>query len=121
MMFTNWLATTRILQMNFFGNDPQTLEGHALAEYVRWNELAAVDELMEALHEVNWKPWGKHDGGFKDRDAFVGELVDVLHFIANQLVAAKCSDQELSERYEQKQQKNRERMASGTYVGKNGA
>lgn len=118
-MFEDWLMTTRVLQRQSFGRDPAMLEGAELAEYVRWNTLAANDELMEALHEVDWKPWTVTEDGFRNRDAFVGELVDVLHFVANMLVSANCSDEELSERYRAKQQKNRERMASKTYDGKN--
>lgn len=118
-MFDDWLMTTRVLQRMSFGTDPASLEGKQLAEYVRWNMLAANDELMEALHEVDWKPWTVTEDGFRNRDAFVGELVDVLHFVANMLVAANCSDQELSDAYRAKQDKNRARMASKTYDGRN--
>lgn len=116
-MFDEWLLSTQILQRQSFGVDPATLEGAELAEYIRWNQLAAIDELMEALHEVDWKPWTVTEDGFRNRDAFVGELVDVLHFVANMLVAAKCSDEELTDRYAEKQDKNRARMASKTYDG----
>lgn len=119
-MFEDWLLTTRVLQRQSFGRDPATLEGADAAEYVRWNTLAAVDELMEALHEVDWKPWTVTEDGIRDRDAFVDELVDVMHFVGNMLVAARCSDKELTQRYEAKQQKNRDRMASGTYVSQHG-
>ena len=116
-MFDEWLLSTRVLQRQSFGRDPALLEGADVAEYIRWNTLAANDELMEALHEVDWKPWTVTEDGIRNRDAFVGELVDVLHFVANMLVAAKCTDAELSALYAAKQQKNRERMASKTYDG----
>lgn len=116
-MFNEWLMSTRVLQRQSFGADPANLEGEELVEYLRWNALACTDEQHEALAEVHWKPWGKAEPGFKNRDAFVDELVDVLHFVANQLVAARCSDKELTQRYEAKQAKNRARMASGTYHG----
>jgi hypothetical protein len=74
MMFQDWLASTRTLQIKSFG-----------------------------------------EREFISRNKFVEELVDVLHFVANQLVAAGCGDDELSERYAEKQQINRDRMASGTY------
>jgi hypothetical protein len=117
MMFETWLSSTRELQIQSFGGDPAALEGEELVEYIRWNMLAAIDELMEALHEVHWKPWAKGERGFRNRDAFVNEIVDLLHFSSNCLVAAKCSDDELSARYALKQQTNRARMASGTYDG----
>jgi len=116
-MFDEWLLSTQILQRQSFGKDPAALEGAELAEYIRWNQLAAIDELMEALHEVDWKPWTVTENGFLNRDAFVGEMVDVLHFAANMLVAANCSDEELTDRYRAKQEKNRARMASKSYTG----
>lgn len=118
-MFDEWLLSTRVLQRQSFGRDPALLEGAPLADYVRWNTLAAHAELTEALDEVDWKPWTVTEDGFRNRDAFVGELVDVLHFVANMLVAARCTDAELTERYEAKQQKNRDRMASKSYTGLN--
>lgn len=118
-MFDEWLLSTRVLQRQSFGRDPAMLEGAELAEYVRWNTLAAHAELTEALEEVDWKPWTVTEDGFRNRDAFVVELVDVMHFVANMLVAAKCSDAELTRIYEAKQQKNRDRMASKAYDGRN--
>lgn len=118
-MFNDWLMTTRVLQRQSFGVDPATLEGAELAAYIRWNVLAAIDELMEMLHEVDWKPWTVTEDGIRNPQAFRGEGVDVLHFVANLLVAGRCTDAELSALYEAKQQTNRKRMASGTYDGKN--
>lgn len=116
-MFNDWLASTQELQRMSFGTDPATLEGGDAAEYIRWNSLAAVDELMEALHEVDWKPWTVTEDGIRNRDDFAEELVDAMHFIANMLVCAGVTDEELSEIYRGKQQKNRDRMASKTYKG----
>lgn len=116
-MFDEWLLSTRVLQRQSFGADPALLEGAALADYLRWNSLALIKELGEALDETDWKPWTVTEAGFYNRDAFVGEMVDVLHFAANMLVAARCTDRELTERYEAKQQKNRDRMASKSYTG----
>lgn len=118
-MFDEWLLSTRVLQRQSFGADPATLENAEKAEYIRWNHTALVVELSEALDEVDWKPWTVTQEGIRNREAFIGEMVDVLHFAANMLVAAGCSDEELTEAYEAKQQKNRDRMASGTYDGKN--
>lgn len=116
-MFDEWLLTTRVLQRQSFGADPALLEGAELVEYLRWNSLALIKELGEALDETDWKPWTVTEAGFYNRDAFVGEMVDVLHFAANMLVAARCTDAELTARYEEKQQKNRDRMASKSYTG----
>jgi hypothetical protein len=121
LMFDGWLESTRILQTHSYGADPAKLVGEAQVEYVRWNMLALIKELMESLDECSWKPWSVSEKGLKNRDAFVDELVDVAHFLANLLVAANCSDEEFHQRYTIKQQVNRERMASGTYQGVNGA
>lgn len=115
-LFAEWLMRTRILQRMSFGADPAQLTGEDRVEYVRWNMLAAHDELSEALAEISWKPWASAE--YFNRDEFIGELVDVLHFVGNMLVAAKCTDTELNERYLAKMAKNRKRMEEG-YTGTN--
>lgn len=115
--FDEWLMRTRVLQRESFGVDPAKLEGSAREEYVRWNVLAAEDELHEALGEISWKPWASSE--FFNREQFVGELVDVLHFIANLLVMSGVDGPELTSRYSSKQVKNRDRQRDG-YDGKTG-
>lgn len=110
MDFNEWLSSTRELQKTSFGTDPAALTGAARADYIRWNALAVVDEVHEALFEVQWKPWAISQGEWKDRDDFVDEIVDVLHFVANLLVTAGCTGDELSERYRTKQEVNRQRQ-----------
>lgn len=51
------------------------------AEYVRINVLAAVKELMEAMDEVGWKPWGKSQ--HFNTQKFIEELADVQMFLDN--------------------------------------
>jgi hypothetical protein len=109
--FTSWLNSTLDLQRTAFDIDPPYLEGDERTEYVRWNTLAAIDELMEALHEISWKPWQTAD--YFNREAFVGELIDVMHFIGNMLVTAGVTGEELSQRYHSKQQRNRYRQEVG--------
>lgn len=116
-MFDEWLLSTRTLQRQSFGKDPATLSNAEKAEYIRWNHTALIVELSEALDEVDWKPWTVTEDGIRNREAFIGEMVDVLHFAANMLVAAGCSDEELTDAYRAKQDKNRARMASKTYDG----
>lgn len=118
MMFEDWLTTTRELQVKSFGADPGLLQVEELEHYLMFNYVALVKELGEAFDEFDWKPWTTTHNGFVNRDAFVGEMVDVLHFVANMLVAARCSDEELSLKYKAKQQKNRDRMATpGGFTG----
>lgn len=106
-----WLMKTRVLQRTSFNVDPTRLVGEARDEYIRWNTLAAVKELMETLDETSWKPWVDYDKF--NRNEYVGELVDVLHFVANLLVTANCSDAELAARYNGKMQVNAKRQADG--------
>jgi hypothetical protein len=113
-LFKDWLKETRELQIGSFGTDPAQLDGADRVEYVRWNVLAAHDELSEVLGEISWKPWAS--ASFFNRDEYIGEVVDVLHFAANLLVAAGCTDEELDARYTAKMQKNRDRQAA-SYTG----
>lgn len=108
---------TRVLQREAYGADPANLAGKEREDYVRWNVLAAEDELHEALGEISWKPWAKSE--FFNREQFVGELVDVLHFVGNLLAVAQVTGPELSARYSSKQSKNRDRQKDG-YDGVSG-
>lgn len=112
-----WLAATADIQRDAYGYKPEEMTDPERVEYVRWNVLAAVDELHEALGETDWKPWSstKGEGGVRNRDAFIGELVDAMHFVGNLLFLVGCDDAELDRRYQTKLQVNRDRQASGTY------
>jgi len=110
------LADQLELQREAFGVDPNDLTPDEQSEYVRWNVLAATDELHEALHEVEWKPWSKKSG-MKDKEAVKEECVDVLHFVFNILIAAGCNDDELRERFGRKQQVNSDRQKPGGRYG----
>lgn len=113
-LFGTWLERTRELQVNSFGTDPHALEGADLAEYVTWNVTALVAEIGEVLQEFpTWKPWVEARGSVVNRDAFVQELVDVLHFAGNLLCAVGCTDAELNARYIAKQKVNADRQATG--------
>lgn len=111
--FFDWLYDTRELQVEAFGVNPGLLEGGEFAEYIRWNTLAAQVELSEFVQELEWKPWRDGNGrpSPEARERAVEELVDVLHFIANLLVANRVSGHELTRAYRAKQQVNRERQA----------
>jgi hypothetical protein len=117
-LFGNWLKATRELQTLSFGTDPHDLEGAARAEFITWNHTAAVLELSEAMEEFpGWKPWVVNRGEVLRREAFIAEVVDTLHFVANMLSAVQCTDEELEAAYLAKMQKNRDRMASKEYDG----
>jgi hypothetical protein len=111
MLFDKWLEDTRKLQIEAFGTDPASKEGKELLAYLFVQTFATLDEMHEAAGEFSWKTWSSKE--FFNRREYVKELVDALHFIANGLVAAKVTDEELNEIYEAKMQVNRDRQAAG--------
>ena len=113
-MFEGWLWSTRKLQEGYFGVDYDKLQStpNDLADYLMWNNLAARDELSEVLQEISWKPWSKVRGTF-DKERVLDECVDVLHFVANTMVACGITDTELDEAYFDKMEENRRRMTEG--------
>lgn len=115
-LFGNWLSKTAELQRESYGYDPCIdTEFDTWIEYVRNQTLAAFVELGEFLQELVWKPWAKTKRlpNINEREKAIGEIVDVLHFVANALYALNVSDDELNELYEGKMTVNRKRMASG--------
>lgn len=111
--FAEWLDLQHKLQVESFGVDPRVLSEEEAAGYIQWNVLAATDELHEALQEVRWKPWATPYGGFVDRDRYVKELVDLLHFVANLLLVANVTGEELEVAYRSKHDVNAKRQEEG--------
>jgi hypothetical protein len=110
------LALQAKLQEESYGYDVTQLNLEQLVHYVRWNVLAAEDELHEMLGEVSWKPWAKNL--FVRREAALRELIDAYHFLNNLwlAIAALPPDESadlLHEMYEEKHEKNADRMRTG--------
>lgn len=82
-------------------------------ECYRTTTLAAVDELMEALHHVPWKPWSKRTDW--DVSRLHEELVDVFTFFVQLCHLAGMSADRLERGYFEKAKVNKERQDSGTY------
>lgn len=114
-----WIDSTYTLQRNVYGHTlPYAPNTNVLADYVQMNALAAVDEIMEMLGEVGWKPWAEPRGWIRPKHV-MKEAVDALHFIANVLCAAGISDDEFWEAYRAKQVTNTRRQELG-YDGVSG-
>jgi hypothetical protein len=113
--FEDWVVKTRLLQVDAYGSDPELLDGKEFADFVMWNVLAAEDELHEMLAEIPWKPWStRRERPDQDaRDRAVNEIVDVMHFLGNLLVALHATGDELTKRYEEKMTVNYRRMERG--------
>lgn len=113
-----WLESTRDLQRDAFGIDPDRDRNWPArqAERVKENFIAAIVELVEMLNEVKWKYWS-HEEPWVRREKVLAEAVDVAHFLANILVSIQVTDDEWEEAYRAKQEENRERQRR-KYVSK---
>jgi hypothetical protein len=120
-LFNRWLKETRNLQKDVYFINYEEMEGdkpqniRKFVEYLRWNMLAVDDELAEMRQAISWKPW-QHDQPYADREEVIKEAVDVLHFVANIIVAAGGTDEELNKYYLEKMEKNRQRQLKGYKV-----
>jgi len=125
ILFEGWLRKTRDLQKDVYfinydemdGNRPNNIR--RLVEYMRWNMLAIDDELAEMRQAISWKPW-QHDEPYADREEIIKEAVDVLHFVANIIVAAGGTDEVLDRLYLEKMEKNKKRQLEGYLVKSKG-
>jgi len=54
--------------------------------YIRWNALAALAEIHEALDETSWKPWATDQ--FINTDLLINELRDAFQHMMNMIFAA---------------------------------
>lgn len=107
-----WLASTKDLQEQFYGYDFRAMarSPRATCEYLAHMSFAAINEIVEASYEFEWKHWTT-DPPWYDRDRVVAELIDASMFIANMAVAMRVSDEEWTRRYMDQQERNRKRMA----------
>lgn len=107
------------LQRDAYGYDFAAMSSAERVSYVRDQHQAAVMELCEVLDEVDWKPWTNGARIPIHREAYVNELIDVLHFWVN-MVLAVCGDMsptevadEIFTRFALKNQVNAERQTAG--------
>lgn len=111
------------LQTEVYGYNFQRMLPTDRIQYVKDMKLALDAELQEALDETAWKPWtaNRTVPNWVSRDAYVGEMVDVLHFFINMLLVLGDDPRDLAievaNRYLQKHDVNKQRQADG-YDGK---
>ena len=107
------------LQTNTYGYNFQQMTLIDRIQYVKNMKLALEAELQEALDETQWKPWTNHHATIKwvNRDAYVGEMVDVLHFLINMLLVLGDDPKDLAievaNRYLRKHDINKQRQVDG--------
>lgn len=99
------------MQKESFGIDPRTLEGDERKQFVCAMSIALVSELGEMLNEIPWKPWSTKTNF--DEQAFLGELIDALHFWFNLALIATDDPQLLCAMYFAKADVNARRQAEG--------
>jgi dimeric dUTPase (all-alpha-NTP-PPase superfamily) len=105
------LDRQRELQKKHYGVDVTTLSDEERAQYIRDMSLALADELHEALNETGWKPWAT--SRHVNRQAYLGELIDVLHFWCNLVLITNTNEKELLDMYFAKADKNAKRQLAG--------
>lgn len=83
------------------------------------NLLHVVVEAVEALRELNFKPW-KTQKILIDRQKFATELTDILQFVANAAEALDLNASDLSSALRKKWEVNHQRIDQGevTEAGK---
>jgi len=110
-MLSEIFARQRELQTRSFGVDPASLDENERVRYVIDMNMALQDELHEALGEIGWKPWAT--SRHFNRDAYVGELIDALHFLVNLFLVAGADADEVHNLYLAKANKNARRQQDG--------
>lgn len=99
------------LQLESFGIDPAHLEGADRDRYVQAMALAMHVEVDEALQEISWKPWAT--GVWFNREAYMVELIDALHFLVNLMLVATTDPDEVLDVYMRKADINAARQLTG--------
>lgn len=118
MLNNQWLARQYGYQNKNFGVDYGRMidDIEYRMTYMKENLFAAMVEIGEAANEQPVKSWAKGDKQAihkAKRGKYVGEMVDVLFFIANALTAAGVTDAELDRAYLAKMGVNEARQANG--------
>jgi len=67
--------------------------------------LASIDELMSAIEETKWKPW--KEGQQFNKEKYLTELVDVMHYIIIMAQMKGISSKEFFDSFITKQMINR--------------
>jgi hypothetical protein len=103
------------LQTETYGYNFQRMLPADRILYIKEMYIGAGRELGEALDETGWKSWAT--SRHINRDAYVGELVDVLHFWINMLLVLGDDPADIADEvfngYLAKRQRNVERQAEG--------
>jgi dimeric dUTPase (all-alpha-NTP-PPase superfamily) len=104
-MLPKWVAMGEALGLDY------------MSLYLKENCVMLVDEALEAMHETPWK-FHKNDFGRAmldgERDRYLHETIDCLHFVVNMLIfAGVTSADEVLALYMEKNEINHDRQDRG--------
>jgi hypothetical protein len=70
------------------------------ARFIHWNVVAAIDEVMELMKCISWKPWSKDfSEKRKSKEEAAEEVADILLFVGNIAAALGVTDDDLAAAY----------------------
>lgn len=90
------------------GQDYARMDTQELANYIKDQVLALLDEGHEVLAEVSWKPWAKDQ--FVNHKEAGGEAADILCFLVNICLAVGLDAQAFYALWREKATRNIERQ-----------
>jgi hypothetical protein len=110
------MITSQLNLQRALGFDVTHMTERQRVDYIRDNALNVIGEVMEALNEVNWKPWSS--GTEIRQDACFAELRDAWQHLTNTMWAvygetAYALAQRLEEKLEEKHDVNYRRLIEG--------
>lgn len=115
------LTDQLVTQREQYSLDPSLdLLSRVRDSYIRDNTLALLHEVHEALDETSWKRWmpDNYNGG--PGDAYLRELVDVLNFLLNLMLATGRQPADIAKEVEaifyEKKKLNVQRHGKGPYL-----
>lgn len=98
-------------QQVFYAGSWPTADDITRMERIRTAALSLFVEVAEGLGETGWKPWATSN--HLNREAFRGEMVDVLKFWMNLCLNAGITPQEIFDGFVSKHYTNMERQRVG--------
>lgn len=102
----------QIAFQKFLGNNfHASINSKENIELIKNQTLAIIDEVMESLREIPWKPW-KNDNLINLKKYRI-ELIDIFHFLINLFLLAGMTPQMVWDYFKEKNDINIRRQKDG--------
>lgn len=88
------------------------LEGKSQEEATKVFAQAIASEAQELMNQTNWKSWKQGKKEF-NRTETIYELIDILHFVVNNLIELNVGPYECMQHYIAKNKENMRRIKNG--------